>query len=130
MNRGDKFKFFCNIVPRKTSELHPVIKKFLSRKEIPNVSLACKLEHFLSNWQRITAYLIILVYVGGYKITTLETPCQTQSPPLVKIKEEQRLIVQKEVLEILRKEAIVQTQNNLKQFLGSILLVLRKSAGF
>lgn len=107
-----------------------MIKKFLSRKEIPNVSLACKLEHFLSNWQRITAYLIILVYVGGYKITTLETPCQMQSPPLVKIKEEQRLIVQKEVLEMLRKEAIVQTQNNLKQFLGSILLVLRKSAGF
>lgn len=45
------------------------------------------------------------------------------------MKEEKRLIV-KDVDEMLRKEAIVQVQNNLKQFLYSIFVVPKKSAVF
>ena len=45
------------------------------------------------------------------------------------MKEERRLIV-KDVEEMLRKEAIAQVQNNLKQFLCSIFVVPKKSADF
>ena len=45
------------------------------------------------------------------------------------MKEEKRLIV-KDVDEMMRKEAIVQVQNNLKQFLYSIFVVPKKSAVF
>ena len=46
------------------------------------------------------------------------------------MKDEQTLIVQKEVEEMLRKEVIVQVQNNPKQFLSSMFVVPKKSAGF
>ena len=45
------------------------------------------------------------------------------------MKEEKRLIV-KDVDEMMRKEAIVQVQNNLKQFLYSTFVVPKKSAVF
>ena len=41
----------------------------------------------------------------------------------------ERLIVQEKVVEMLRKEAIVQAQNDLKQ-LSSIFIISKKSAGF
>ena len=81
--RGGKFSFFSYIVSSKTSEpedfpkVHPVIKHIFPRKRIPNVLLAGRLRHFLSNWQGITTDPIILGYVGDYKIAVLETPCQT-----------------------------------------------------
>ena len=62
-----------------------MIKNIFSRKEIPNVPLAGNLKHFLSNWQIISTNSVILGYVGGYKIPLLETPCQAQPPPSVKI---------------------------------------------
>ena len=66
---------------------------------------------------------------GGSKIPLVETPYQTQSAPLVKMTEEQRLTVQ-ELEEMVRKEAIVQAQNEPKQFLSPIFVAPKKSAGF
>ena len=54
-------------------------------------------KHFLGNWQRITIDSKNLGYVGDYKILLLETPCQTERLPPVKMKDEQRLIEQKKV---------------------------------
>ena len=78
----------------------------------------------------LTTVMVILGYVGGYKILLLETLGQNSFSPPVKIKEEQRLIVQKEAEEMLRKEAIFQVQNNPKQFLSSIFVVSKKSTSF
>ena len=61
----------------------------------------------------------------GYKISLAEIPSQNCSPPQVLKKEEEKLIVQDEIKEILKK-LIASVENKLEQSVNSIFIVLKK----
>lgn len=107
--RGGKFTLLSNTVKPLNQEdfsnLHQAIKNIFSRKENPNVSLPGRWKHFLSNWQRITTNPVILGYVGSYKIPIGEA-LQDLTPAPVKMIEKQRLIVEKEVEEMLKRKRL------------------------
>lgn len=52
-----------------------------SLKKISKILLAERLNHFLMNWQKITADQTILDYVKGYRIPLLKMSFQNYPPP-------------------------------------------------
>ena len=86
----------------------PIKKNIFYSKQIPNVSLAGRLKHFvfIMNWQKITSEPTILGYVTGYKIPLSEIPFQNLPPPPVKTTEQVKVMVLKEIEEMLKKETI------------------------
>ena len=59
-----------------------------SLKKISKIPLAERLNHFLMNWQKITADQTALGYVKGYRIPLLKMPFQNYPPPSVKMRGE------------------------------------------
>ena len=50
---------------------------------------------------------IIMGYITGYKIPSLEIPFQNPLPPPVKMTKQENVVVLKETQEMLKKEAII-----------------------
>ena len=80
-----------------------------------NLSISCtrlagRIAHFLQNWEVLTQDQCVLQTVGGYQLDLLRTPHQDQIPNQIKTTQENLSLVTLEVVELLSKGAIVETQ--------------------
>ena len=82
------------------------------------------------NWQMTTSDPIMHGYVMGYKILLLEIPFQNSLSHRVKTTKLEKLVVLKEIEEILKKEAITPVKHKTGQCLCSTFIVAKKSDGF
>ena len=72
---------FPHVIP--TSELeniHPLIRKLFSGKEVAKLPLARRLKHFAETWKILTKDSVTLELVERYKIPFKKNPVQQKIP--------------------------------------------------
>ena len=122
---------FPYVVPvEDLKHIHPYIKSLFCARKIPNVQLAGRLKNFIENWKILTNDTEILSLVEGYTIPFHEIPQQKNTPNSPKLSQEEKILVQKEIHEMLNKGAIVETPNHLEgEFISNLFLVEKKDGG-
>ena len=90
--------------------VHPVIKSIFQGSVIQQFPLAGRLKNFQRAWEKLTKDQEILSIIKGYQIPFITNPIQN-SVRNVQMKKEQKVLVDKEVSDILRKGAIRLCQN-------------------
>ena len=108
---------------------HPCIKSLCCPRKIPNVQLARRLKIFIENWKILKNDTEILSLVKGYTISFHEIPQQKNIPNSPKVSQKEKILVQKEIYEMLNKRAIVETPNHLEGELISNLFLVEKKDG-
>ena len=116
---------FLYVVPvEDLKHVSPCIKSLICARKIPNVQLEGRLKNFIENWKVLTNDTEILSLVEGYTIPFHEIPQQKNIPNSPKLSQEEKILVQKEIHEMLNKGAIVETPNHLEgQFISNLFLV-------
>ena len=111
---------FSYLVPvENVKHIHPYIKSSFCARKIPNVHLPERLENFIENWKILTNDTEILPLVEGY--TFHKIPQQKNIPNSPNLSQEEQILVQKEILKMLNKGAIVETPNHLEgEFISNI----------
>ena len=99
-----------------------------------NLSISCtrlagRVAHFLPNWEVLTKDQWVLQTVGGYQLDLIRSPYQPQVPNQIKTSQENSTLVTLEVMELLSKGAIVETQLTPDSFVSQIFLVEKKGGG-
>ena len=96
--------------------IHPVVRKLFT-EEIPNVPrLAGRLSQFVKQWKKITCDQEILSIVKGYQIPFTNLPVQEKPPNIIKMSEQQSLLVDQEISELLEKGAIQKAETTQRSF--------------
>ena len=95
-------------------------------ERIPNVPPTERLKYFLKSRKKITTDPIIRAYVDYFVRNTNSK--SLQSP--VSMKEEEKVLAEKEIEEITKKEVKAPAYNETEQFLRLILIASKKSSGF
>ena len=96
------------------------------------VSVAGRLCHFVSNWERLTKDRWILSTVQGYRIEFISTPIQTRQPLPTVMSSDELDCMEQEVRDLLGKEAVSSVPlSYAKQncFLSNMFLVPKKDGG-
>ena len=101
------------------------IKSLFCTQKIPNVQLAGRLKNFTENWEILTNDTDILSLVEGYTIPFPEIHQQKNILNSPKLRhQEEKILVQKEILVMLNKGAIVETLSHLEgEFISNPFLV-------
>ena len=94
------------------------------------MQLAGRLKNFIENWKILTNDTEILSLVEGYTILFHKIPRQKNIPNSSKLSQEEKVLVQKEIHEMLNKGAIVETTNHLEgEFISNLFLLEKKDGG-
>jgi len=109
--------------------VHPVIKSIFQGSVIQQFPLAGRLKNFQRAWEKLTKDQEILSIIKGYQIPFITNPIQN-SVRNVQMKKEQKVLVDKEVSDMLRKGAIRLCQNQPNQYLSTLFLVGKKDGGY
>ena len=72
-----------------------------------NAPLGGRISHFVQSWEKLTKDQGILEIVKGYKIPLLRTPVQEKIPLNTLVKENQKFLVEKEIIKKVNKESLV-----------------------
>ena len=99
-------------------------QRFISSKGVPKVSTGGSSQYFSGNWKKITSDPFIFNIVKGYQI-----PFQMSSLPLISMTPLEKVSVDQEIEQMLKKGAIKVVQQDLSLFLSSIFLVPKKDSG-
>ena len=91
--------------------------------------LAGRLKFYLENWEKLTQDVNILSIVQVFKIPFSQTPFQFGPPQLARVNQEERLQINSEIKEMLRKGAIQQVKSEPGEFLSNLFLVNKKDGG-
>ena len=91
--------------------------------------LAGRLKFYSENWEKLTQDVNILSIVQGFKIPFSQTPFQFGPPQLARVNQEERLQINSEIKEMLRKGAIQQVKSEPGEFLSNLFLVNKKDGG-
>ena len=99
-----------------------------------NLSITCprlagRVAYFLPNWKVLTQDQWVLQTVAGYQLELTTTPYQVHVPQQIKCSLESKAQITTEVLELLAKGAIVETQLTQQNFVSQIFLVEKKDGG-
>ena len=99
-----------------------------------NLSIECpklagRAAHFLPNWEVLIQDQRALQNVDGCQLELTSTPYQTRVPQQVHCSPESKLQITTEVLELLTKGAIVETQQTPHNFVSQLFLVEKKDGG-
>ena len=104
--------FFPLIIPiDDLKNVHPWLKSLFYARKVPNLPLTGRLKHFLEAWEIITKDPEILEIVKGFKISFLKSPTQERVPQTPHMGQEQADLTQVEIENMLKKEAIQQTEH-------------------
>ena len=95
-------------------------------KNITCSSLAGRLPIFIENWSKLTQDPWVLQVVGGYLIEFLETPHQGCAHQEVQVSSDMQSQISEEIVELLSKGAIEETQPGPQSFISQIFLVEKK----
>ena len=109
-------------------EVHPLIRNLLDSK-IKQAPLAGRLRFYLKNWEKLTQDPNILAIVQGYNIPFSEEPFQEVLPTTPRVNQEERILIESEVQEMLKKGAIQQVQSVKGEYLSNLFLVSKKDGG-
>ena len=124
------FNMNPNLIPQSNlTRVHPWIKQLFSSENIPNVNLAGRLKYFVKAWETLTQDPNVLSLVKGYEIPLLSKPRQQKPPQDVQMNLAQRLLVDKEVDNMLKKGAILKVSHSEGEFLSNLFLVEKKDGG-
>ena len=110
------------------SKLHHLVRNFFHVKA-RQAPLAGRLKFYLENWEKLTQDVNILSTVQGFKIPFSQTPFQYGLPQLLRVNQEERLQINSEIKEMLRKGAIQQVKSEPGEFLSNLFLVNKKDGG-
>ena len=97
------------------SKVHPLVRNLFQAK-VRQFALTGKLKFYSENWGKLTQDVNILPTVQGFKITFSQTPFQCGLPQLAIVNQAERLQINSEIKEMLRKSAIQQVNQNLGNF--------------
>ena len=106
------------------SKVHPLVRNLFLVKA-RQTPLAGRLK-FL---EKATQDMSILSIVQGFKIPFSQTPLQFGPPQLARVNQEERLQINSEIKEILRKGAIQQVKSDPGKFLSNLFLVNKRDGG-
>ena len=110
------------------SKVHPLVRNLFHIKE-RQAPLAGRLKFYSENWEKLTQDVNILSIVQGFKIPFSQTPFQFGPPQLARVNQEERLQINSEIKEMLRKGAIQQVKSEPGEFLSNLFLVNKKDGG-
>jgi len=82
-----------------------------------------KLALFHDNWQKFTNDQWVLNAVSGYKIEFVQNPHQQSVPSGISFNDEQRSVVDNEVVQLLQKGAIVPSFHEENEFISNLFVV-------
>lgn len=91
--------------------------------------MAGRLNKFLPAWEKLTKDHDVLSIVKGYQIPFQTIPIQTKPVTNIQVHKDQKVLIEKEITEMLRKGAIRMYQNQPGQFLSALFLVGKKDGG-
>jgi len=99
-----------------------------------NLSIECpklagRVAYFLPNWEMLTQDQWVLQTVAGYHLELISTSHPTRVPQQIHCSPESKTQIPTEVLELLKKWAIVDTQDTPQNFVSQIFLVEKKGWG-
>ena len=109
-------------------KIHLLLKNLFNIK-VQHAPLTGRLKFPLRNWEKLTQDGNILSIVQGSKISFCRTPFQHTLPQTTRVNQEERLLINSEIHEMLRKGAIQQVQPEPGQFLSNLFLVDKKDGG-
>lgn len=94
-----------------------------------SLPLAGRLQHFISNWARITQDPWVLEAVQGYRLPFIQQPYQPHLPRALTHSQAEETLMQQEIQSMLQKHAIEETTPRGRGFLSTIFLVPKKDGG-
>ena len=110
--------------------VHPLIKNLLQRIKIPQVPLAGRLKYFLKSWGKLTRDSSILGITQGFQIPFKRKPShKSKSLCEIGISKDQKILVNQEILDMLKKGAISKCQPHSNQFVNTLLLIGKRDRG-
>ena len=98
----------------------------LAKHSLP---LAGRLQHFKSNWARITQDPWVLEAIQGYRVPFSWQPYQTCPPRALTHPQAEEALLQQEIGSMLEKHAIEETAPSGHGFLSTVFLVPKKDGG-
>ena len=104
-------------------------KKLVLCKKSSRLATNRKVKTFLEAWEILTKDPEILEIVKRFKILFLRNPTQERVPQMPHMGQEQADLIQVEIENMLKKEAIQQTEHQAGEFLSSIFLVGKRDGG-
>ena len=104
------------------SKVHPLVRNLFHIKE-RQAPLAGRLKFYSENWEKLTQDGDILSIVQGFKIPFSQTPFQFGPHKLARVNQEERLEINSEIKEMLRKGAIQQVKSEPGEFLSNLFLL-------
>ena len=110
------------------SKVHPLARNLFHIKT-RQAPFAGRLKFYSENWEKLTQDVNILSIVQGFKIPFSQTPFQFGPPQLARVNQEERLQINSEIKEMLRKGAIQQVKSEPGEFLSNLFLVNKKDGG-
>ena len=110
------------------SKVHPLVRN-LFRVKVRQAPLAGRLKFHSENWGKLTQDVNILSIVQSFKIPFSQTPFQYGPSQSARVNQEERLQINLEIKEMLRKGAIQQVKSEPEEFLSNLFLVNKKDGG-
>ena len=87
------------------SKVHPLVRNLFLVKA-RQAPLAERLKFYSENWEKLTQDVNILSIAQGFKIPFFQTSFQYGPPQLARVNQEERLQIDSEIKEMLRKSAV------------------------
>ena len=110
--------------------VHPFIKNLFQGIKIPQVPLAGRLKYFLKSWEKLTRDLNMLGITQGFQIPFKRKPSQkSKSLSETGMSKDQKILVNQEISDMLKKRAIRECQPHPNQFVSTLFLVGKKDGG-
>ena len=110
------------------SKVHHLVRNLFQVK-VRQAPLAGRLKFHSENWGKLTQNVNILSIVQSFKIPFSQTPFQYGPSQSARANQEERLQINSEIKEILRKGAIQQLRSEPEEFLSNLFLVNKKDGG-
>ena len=125
-NVFNKVEFPYVVTVEDLKHIHLYIKSLFCARKIPNVQLPGRLKNFIENWKILTNETQILSLVESYTTSLHKIPQQENITSSPKLSQEEKILVLKEIHEMLNKGTIVETPNHLEgEFIRNLFLVER-----
>ena len=115
------------VINTQTHHLQVLINTMNLSIECPK--LAGRVAPFLQNWEVLTQDQWMLQTVAGYQLELTSTLYQTRVPQQIHCSPESKLQITTEVLKLLNKGAIVETQQTPHNFVSQLFLVEKNDGG-
>ena len=121
--------FYPSLIQIKSDQVHPLLRNLFPTK-IGEFPLAARIKYFTQNWEQVTKDPNILKLTKGWIIPLLKKPFQTREPKPLSYSPEEKILIDTEVNEMLRKGAIMPVPPQKNQFISNLFLTTKKEGKY